>query len=480
MTTASRPSSEIGNGMAGAAKHVERAASSRRLKSYAAYKDSGVEWLGKIPVHWEIRRLRSTVTSCQNGVWGDEPGGVNDVVCVRVADFNRVTFRVEIEEPTMRAIDTAVVVARGLRPGDLLLEKSGGGENQPVGAVVLFDHEVPAVCSNFVARVSVASGHDPRYQTYLHATLYAQRINTRHIKQSTGIQNLDSSSYLSESVGLPTKAEQRTIANFLDRETARIDGLIKKKERLIELLKEQRAALITRAVTKGLDPNVPTKNSGIEWLGEIPAHWEVKPLKAISTLQTGLTLGKKYEGSNLATRPYLRVANVQDGYLWLNDIAEVELPVHDTLRYELREGDVLMTEGGDFDKLGRGHVWENQIAGCLHQNHIFAVRPRRDVLSSGFLAFTMGSGYGRAYFTATSKQSTNLASTNSTKLRNLPMPIPNLCEQDQIVTEINRETVRIDTLFTKIQEAIDRLKELRTALISAAVTGKINVREEIA
>jgi type I restriction enzyme S subunit len=161
------------------------------------------------------------------------------------------------------------------------------------------------------------------------------------------------------------------------------------------------------------NPYPAYKDSGVEWLGEIPVHWEVKPLKTASRLQTGLTLGKKYEDSNLTKRPYLRVANVQDGYLALDDITEVELPAQDVAHYELRDGDVLMTEGGDFDKLGRGYVWEGQIAGCLHQNHIFAVRPRHGILNPRFLALVMSSAYGRAYFTATSMQSTNLASTNT-------------------------------------------------------------------
>jgi type I restriction enzyme S subunit len=448
----------------------------RRFKLYPAYKDSGVEWLGEIPAGWNLKRLRSTVTGCQNSVWGDEPNGLNDVPCVRVADFDRVAFRVNMVEPTLRSIEQQVVQARGLRPGDLLLEKSGGGENQPVGAVVLYDREALAVCSNFIARMTVADGFLPRFLTYLHAALYAARINTRSIKQSTGIQNLDGASYLSEAAAFPQIDEQRAIAAFLDRETAGIDALVAKKERLIELLQEKRAALITRAVTKGLDPNVRMKDSGVEWLGEIPAPWEVKPLKAISGLQTGLTLGKKCEGRSLVARPYLRVANVQDGYLDLDDIADVVLPGQDSARYELRTGDVLMTEGGDFDKLGRGHVWEGQVAGCLHQNHIFAVRPRRHVLSPYFLAHAMSSGYGRAYFTATSKQSTNLASTNSTKLGNLPVPLPSLAEQDSIVLSIGQDTKRADALIAKIRDAIDRLKELRTAFISAAVTGKIDVR----
>ncbi len=122
----------------------------------------------------------------------------------------------------------------------------------------------------------------PRFMTYLHAALYSLRINTRHIKQSTGIQNLDSASYLDEAVGASMRDhEQCAIATFLDRETARIDALVAKKQRLIELLQEQRTALITRAVTKGLDPTVPMKDSGVEWLGEIPEHWEVKKLKNV-------------------------------------------------------------------------------------------------------------------------------------------------------------------------------------------------------
>ena len=278
---------------------------------------------------------------------------------------------------------------------------------------------------------------------------------------------------------VPDPAEQRAIAAFLDRETAKIDALVARKERLIELLQEKRTALITRAVTRGLDPNAPVKDSGVEWLGGVPAHWEVRPLKSVSDLQTGVTLGKRYEGEVMTTRPYLRVANVQDGYLALDDIAEIEVPVREVGRFELQTGDVLVTEGGDFDKLGRGYVWQEQLARCLHQNHIFAVRPRRGALVSHFLAFVMNSSYGRAYFTATSKQSTNLASTNSTKLRNLPIPLPGLDEQIEIKCWTECELRRIDTLVTRVRQAVDRLNELRTALISAAVTGKIDVRDAV-
>jgi type I restriction enzyme S subunit len=138
---------------------TDQRASGGRFEPYPRYKDSGVEWLGTIPAHWEVKRLRSTVSSCQNGIWGDEPDGVQDIACVRVADFDRVSLTVDLSAPTLRSIQAVAVVARTLHAGDLLLEKSGGGENQPVGAVVLYDHSIPAVCSNFVARITVALGY---------------------------------------------------------------------------------------------------------------------------------------------------------------------------------------------------------------------------------------------------------------------------------------------------------------------------------
>lgn len=279
---------------------------------------------------------------------------------------------------------------------------------------------------------------------------------------------------------LPPEDKQRTIADFLDRETARIDELIAKKQRQIELLQEKRAAVISHAVTKGLNPDAKMKDSGIEWLGEIPEHWAIAQLKHVTKVQNGLTLGKKYDELELTARPYLRVANVQDGYLALEDIAEVELPKVDTGKYELKQGDVLMTEGGDFDKLGRGYVWEDQIPGCLHQNHIFAVRPNPRKLDSYFLGALISSLHGKHYFTSTSSQTTNLATTNSTKLGSFPTLLPPTNEQKLIVEKISTQANLISRTRDAIASSIATLREYRSALISAAVTGKIDVRKEAA
>ena len=224
------------------------------LDPKAKMKDSGIEWLGEIPEGWKIHRLKWTVNGLKNGVWGEEPNGDEyDVVCVRVADFDRRSFKVNLYAPTMRALDSKDKIGRLLRRGNLLLEKSGGGEKQPVGCVVQFTHDVTAVSSNFISVITVEGKYDTSFLTYLHAHLYSSGVNHRSIKQTTGIQNLDVYSYFNEIIACSQLSEQTAIANHLDRETAKIDALIEKVQTSIELLREKRSALITAAVTGKID-----------------------------------------------------------------------------------------------------------------------------------------------------------------------------------------------------------------------------------
>jgi len=261
----------------------------------------------------------------------------------------------------------------------------------------------------------------------------------------------------------PGIAHQVAIASFLDNEVSKIDALLNKKIRLIDLIAEKRSATIQRAVTQGLNPDAPSVESRINWLGRIPSHWRVIPLKLLSGIQSGITVGKKHSREQiLIARPYLRVGNVQDGYLSLQDISSIDVPLSEVQRYELRPGDVVVTEGGDFDKLARGYVWEGEIEGCLHQNHIFAVRPIQSRLRSRFLAALMTSNYGRNYFTATSVQSTNLACTNRFKLGGFPVPLPPPEEQASICRWLDNSAAQIQTATEKLGATIDRLREYRS------------------
>ena len=444
---------------------------------YPEYKDSGVEWLGEVPVHWAVQRLKWSTASCRNGVWGDEPkGDENDILCIRVADFDRPRMRVSLSKPTYRNVTVNERKGRLVHPGDLLLEKSGGGEKQPVGFVVLYDDGDPAVCSNFVARIELSEGMSPSFWRYVHAAGYAVRLNVPSIKQTSGIQNLDQKSYLDEQGAFPPADEQIRIAAFLDHQTKKIDTLIAEQRRLIELLKEKRQAVISHAVTKGLDPNVAMKDSGVEWLGEVPVHWTVAALRWYATIQGGLAKGKKYGlDEPVVSRPYLRVANVQDGHFNLSVVHDVAVGLSEVSRYELREGDVLMNEGGDSDKLGRGAVWQGAIEGCLHQNHVFAIRPNRH-LSATWLSMFTRSDSARSYFYLYSKQSTNLASISSRNVMACPVPIPPIKEQREILGRLSDALVQIDGLMDETEGAMALLQERRSALISAAVTGKIDVR----
>ena len=203
------------------------------MKRYPAYRDSGVEWLGEVPEHWKVSRIKDSVKEAKGGIWGDEPeiDDLNAVICVRVADFDRGRLTVDLSNPTFRSIAPSERNGRMLEYGDLLLEKSGGGENQLVGAVVLFEASEPAVCSNFVAKVTLKSTMYPSYWRYFHYAAYSVRLNLKSVKQTSGIQNLDQSAYFDEQAPFPPLPEQTAIAAFLDLETAKIDGLVAEQRR---------------------------------------------------------------------------------------------------------------------------------------------------------------------------------------------------------------------------------------------------------
>ncbi|MGW5322545.1 hypothetical protein [Rhodococcus pyridinivorans] len=217
-------------------------------------KESEVQWMGTVPIHWLVDRIKNSVESARNGIWGSEPdGGDDDIRCVRVADFDRPQLAIHDRDVTFRKVTLSEREGRILQRGDLILEKSGGGDKNPVGFVVLYDAEEPAVCSNFVARVRLARGQCPKFWTYVHHCLYQSRLTYPSIKQNTGIQNLDQQSYFNERVAFPPLDEQEQIVSFLDSQCARIDALIAKSTEMIETLREYRSALITDAVTGKID-----------------------------------------------------------------------------------------------------------------------------------------------------------------------------------------------------------------------------------
>lgn len=269
---------------------------------------------------------------------------------------------------------------------------------------------------------------------------------------------------------LPPLPEQQRIVDRIESLFAKLDEAKQKAQDALDSFETRKAAILHKAFTGELTAQWRKEHGvGME-------SWETKKLSEVARLQTGIMKGKHYTGQ-IIMLPYLRVANVQDGFLNLDEIKEIEVAPEQVERYSLLDGDVLFTEGGDYDKLGRGTVWQGQIKHCLHQNHVFVVRPHADVLNPYFLSHQAGSRYGKQYFLKCSKQTTNLASINSTQLKGFPVLIPALEEQVQIVSHI-------DDLLAKEQQAkeaaegvLEQIDLIKKAILARAFRGELGTND---
>jgi type I restriction enzyme S subunit len=443
------------------------------LRRYERYKDSGVEWLGAVPAHWTVTRLKF-IAHVQTGVAkGKDNTGQQTIVVPYLRVANVQDGYLDLEDVATIEIPADDLPRYRLRAGDVLMNE--GGDFDKLGRGHVWDGSIdPCIHQNHVFAVRPFRV-SPQWLNLVTGSAYAQFYFMSRSKQSTNLASISSTNVMELPVVLPPAKEQAAITVFLAREIAQIDTLIAEQQRLMELLTEKRQAVIANAVTKGVNPTAPTKDTGIEQLTAVPAHWDVVRLKFIARVQTGIAKGKDNTGKQTVEVPYLRVANVQDGYLDLDDVATIELPADDLPRYRLQAGDVLMNEGGDFDKLGRGHVWDGSIDPCIHQNHVFAVRPF--AITPRWLNAVTGSAYAQFYFTSRSKQSTNLASISSTNIVELPVVIPPADEQQALLDWLDAQSTAFGRLIEDAGNAVRLLRERRTALISAVVTGQIDVRQ---
>ena len=244
---------------------------------------------------------------------------------------------------------------------------------------------------------------------------------------------------------------------------------------MVSLLKEERASAISSAVTVGFGNASELVPTDSRYIPSVPPGWTVWRLKHLGEIRGGLTLGRKLpEDQQTVSTPYMRVANVQAGWLDLSDVAEIPVLPTELKRYRLLQGDVLMNEGGDNDKLGRGAVWNSEIETCVHQNHVFAVRPY-DTKLSEWISLATNARYARDFFYLHSNQSTNLASVSKTNLSRFPVAIPPFEEMCETLEKLNARVSKLDEIADKTSQSIDRLKEYRSAVITAAVTGQIEV-----
>lgn len=257
-------------------------------------------------------------------------------------------------------------------------------------------------------------------------------------------------------VRVPPLEEQRAIGDYLDAETAQIAAVVRLRVQQRTRLDEREFALLS------------------DVLG--PGERRMTRLRFMASIQSGLTVDAQRDtGTDAVTRPYLRVANVHANELALDSVTEITVPRSLAERCTLRFGDVLMTEGGDLDKLGRGTMWRDELPGALHQNHVFAVRPDPTVLNPEYLALLTRTQHARSYFERTGSKTTGLASTSSEKILGLPVPSLTLNEQRILVDRVNKEIELMHRLGRTLDQQVALLEERRRALIAAAVTGQLKI-----
>jgi len=447
----------------------------KKYLAYPKYKPSGIDWLGDIPEDWKIKRLKYYFNYHVSGIWGDEENGdENDMICIRVADFYFDRLGINTNNLTIRNIPVNQH-SRILLKGDILLEKSGGGEKQPVGRAVRFNLDMKSVCSNFIERLIPFNINESKYISYLLGTMYFETINTRSIKQTTGIQNLDLYLYFCEFVPFPSIETKQLIASFLDKENKKIDLLIEKKQKLIELLKEKRAELINQAVTKGLNPNTKLKQSGIAWLGDIPEKWEIKKLKYISTTRVSNVDKKSEDEINIKLCNYIDVYKneiIQDNIEFMRataTIAQVD-------KFNLRNNDVLITKDSETsDDIGiPAYVLLSSTKDIVCGYHLAQITTNESLLLGKYLFRLFQSMNYKNYFDISSNGVTRFG-LKTYAIINIPILLPKIVDQQQIVGFLDSETEKIGRAIEKIQQQIEFIKEYRMALITNAVTGKIMI-----
>lgn len=248
---------------------------------------------------------------------------------------------------------------------------------------------------------------------------------------------------------------QRRVADFLDDQVARIDNIVAARRRQIALIDSQRASELDSLL---VDPALPTAR-----------------LALFAGIQSGITVDGSREAIDPIEVPYLRVANVQAGTLDLDEVKSISVSRSQMARYLLRDGDVLMTEGGDIDKLGRGTVWRSQIAGTVHQNHVFAVRADQSQLIPEYLAYVTATSPARSYFEQTGNRTTNLASTSATKVLDLRIPVRSIDDQARVVRAVEVADTRSRFGSQLLVESVNRIEAMKQSLITAAVTGELDV-----
>ncbi len=430
-----------------------------KYQAYPKYKDSGVEWLGKLPEHWEAKRLGQFFVERREKVSDKDYSALSVTMSGIVPQLENAAKTDAGDNRKLVKKNDFVINSRSDRKGS-------SGISPLEGSVSL---------------ISIVMEPKRISPSYAHHLLRSQPFQEEFYRYGKGIVadlwSTNSSEMKNIVIPEVPDDEAEKIANFLDHETAKIDTLIDKQQQLIQLLKEKRQAVISHAVTKGLNPNAPMRDSGVEWLGEVPEHWEVKRLRYLGTCQNGINIGAEYFGSGFPFVSY--------GDAYKNEVLPeygsglVESTEQDRISYSVHVGDVIFTRTSEtVEEIGLSSVCLKAIKDATFAGFLIRFRPNTGELYPCFSKYYFRNILMRTFFIKEMNLVTR-ASLSQDLLKKLPVPLPPVSEQIEIAEFLDKKSAIFEKLTKNAEAAIELMKERRTALISAAVTGKIDVRHHV-
>lgn len=441
------------------------------MKKYENYKDSGLEWLGMVPEHWEIMRLKS----CSSIILGKmlmsiPPKGQEANYSLEkylksknVGWLNLCLDDNAVEEMFFNETEKELYK---LREGDIVMNEGGD-----IGKVALW-HDTGYDCyiQNSINKITSSNGVIPAFLTYY---LYSVSMSGYFwsIVSQISIAHLTKEKLANTPIILPPLTEQRTIASYLDRKVGQIDALISEKEKMVEDLKAYRSSLITETVTKGLNKEVEMKDSGLEWLGMVPKHWEIVPLKYLLSEPLQYGANESADNCNPLEPRYIRITDITEGGK-LRKSTYRTLPYQKAEGYMLKKGDILFARSGA--TVGKTFIFEEDYDACF-AGYLIKASCNERLLPMFLYYFTSSNSYEN-WKNSIFNQAT-IQNIGADKYCALPITTPSSEEQKRIISFLSPKVNQIDTSISEIEHQLSDLKSYKSSLITEAVTGKIDLRD---
>ena len=444
---------------------------------YPAYKDSGVEWLGDVPAHWEVRRLRHAV---QLNPSKSEVRHLPGKTEVSFLPMEAIGDDGSLDRERSRPISEVESGYTYFRDGDVTIAKITPCFENGKGAVM---RDLLGGIGFGTTELIVARPDDAvvssEYLDRIFNSHPFRRLGEAAMYGAGGQKRVPDDFVRDFAIALPPREEQADIETFLDRETAKIDALVAEQERLIALLKEKRQAVISHAVTKGLDPSVPMKDSGVEWLGEVPAHWEVVRIKhVVASIEQGWSPQcESYPVESADQWGVLKVGCVNGGVFNPDENKVLPDDLTPVPALAIRAGDVLVSRANTRELVGSAATALMDYPNLLLCDKLYRLRLNHKMDAPQYLAYFLGCLPVREQIElAATGASSSMLNIGQATILELRLPHPDVEEQLAITAHLDAVTARMRDTATEAEAIIAALQERRSALISAAVTGQIDVR----